>query len=150
MLVVKHTTTIMVLTTDYIKGILQSKGSFSFSNLFGKKLPTFSIQVEKDKEKLIIDLKKFLIIKEPVYYFKEKIGNDGYKRDPYCKLMVRSFGSLKNSIVPFCYKNLNGFRKEQFNHWIEIIGKDDLVPNNYKLLYRLCGSGYWDKNPTYF
>lgn len=134
----------MQLTKDYIRGILKSKGSFAFSNVFGKTLPTFAIQVERDKENLLVDLKKFLNIKERIYYFNEKIGNDGYKRDPYCKIVIRSFGSLKNNIIPFCYKNLDGFRREQFNLWMDKIGLNSNIPEDYKILYKLYKSGYWD------
>ena len=64
-------------------------------------------------------------------------------------LVVRKFSSLKNVIVPFFYKKLKGNKGLQFINWLEKIGSDPMVPDIYKLLYRLHSSGYFEKNPKF-
>lgn len=73
-------------------------------------------------------------------------GHKTYKRGNQVTLIVREFPSLKNIIVPFCYKRLKGYKGGQFKEWIEKIGNDPEVSDTYKLIYRFYHSGYYERN----
>jgi hypothetical protein len=142
----------MILTDDYIRGLVDGEGCFSFCNvplakgqLIKSRLPTFILSMNIRDEALLEAVKDHLGVKTKIY----KLGpyrKDGYNRGMVARLMVRDIGTLKNAIVPFFYKKLRGYKGIQFNEWIENIGKDERVPESYKIIWRLCKSGYYDKN----
>lgn len=60
--------------------------------------------------------------------------------------MVRDFGQIKNIIIPLCYKKLQGYKAIQFEDWIEKMESDSKVPTRFKLLPKLCKSGFYERN----
>ena len=145
----------MILTNDYIKGLIEGEGCFSFCNVPLKngqsmkpRLPTFTITMNERDGDLIEAVRNHLNIKTRMY----RLGpyrKDGHNRGAIVRLMVRDLGTLKNTIVPFFYKKLHGHKGIQFEEWLEDIGRDTSVPKNYKIIWRLYKSGYYDKNPKF-
>lgn len=146
----------MELTNDYIRGLVDGEGCFTFYT--GKivrngmtekiRIPAFAISMhERDKE-LIQAVRDHFGIKNAVYTFRPYL-RDGCKRGSKATLVIREFGRLKNVIIPFFYKKLKGYKAKQFESWLERMGADPLVPESYKLLYRLHKSGYYDKNQKF-
>lgn len=129
------------ITDEYILGTLQSKGTFTFSTNWGKHIPTFTIQFGKNDKHIAYSIKEKLSLKEPIYTIRKR--GDDLSSYSY-RLTVRSFGSLKNSIIPFCYNRFHDNQRSTFNHWINTIQIDPLVPKDYKILSRLHTSGYWN------
>ena len=114
----------MQISADYIRGLVDGEGCFTFCNTpknkYGKKLklPTFVIQMhERDKE-LIEKIKEYLGVKDRIYICKAYLL-DGYKRGKTARLMVRDFGELRDIIIPFFYKKLIGHKRKQFFDWLE-------------------------------
>ena len=63
-------------------------------------------------------------------------------------LIVRNIGDIKNVIIPFFYKRLEGYKKEQFFQWLEDFNKPD-VAEGYKFIYRLYKNGYYKEFKGY-
>ena len=160
-LVAKQLETI-VLTNEYIRGLIEGEGCFTFCTIsrFSKKLdkkirlkiPAFLLSMHCRDKELITAVKNHLKLKNTIYEYKKPpliSSNKEYKRGNQVMLIVREIGSLKNIIVPFCYKKLKGYKRKQFEEWIEKIGNDQAVPEVYKLIYRFCHSGYYDRNPKF-
>lgn len=146
----------MKLSNEYIRGLVEGEGCFTFHTRDGKKngkkikekSPAFALSMnERDKE-LIEAVRDNLSLKNKVYIHKPYKG-DGYNRGNRATLVVRAFGSLKNIIIPFFYKRLKGNKANQFDDWLKKIGEDPLVGESYKILYRLYKNGYWDRNPKF-
>jgi len=97
---------------------------------------------------LIKGVRDHLGLKNKIYTYHHP-GKDGYNRAPYVLLIVRDFGSLKNIIIPFFYKKLAGDKGIQFYEWLDKIGIDPMVPESYKLLYKLHESGFYSENPKF-
>ena len=87
-------------------------------------------------------------LKNKVYEYNHQ-GRDGIKRGPRAMLIVREIGNIKNIVVPLFYGKLRGNKGKQFEEWLKKIGGDPAVPESYKLVYKLCISGYYDKNPKF-
>ena len=62
---------------------------------------------------------------------------------------MREIGNLKNVIVPFFYNKLAGYRRTQFDKWLEDIGKDPRVPESYKIIYRLHKNNFYKNNQKF-
>ncbi len=148
-----------MITSDYIRGLIDGEGCFTFhtnkslkdGKIIIRKIPAFLLQMHERDEYLVTSVRDFLKLKNKVYSHKlpnlvakisgrEKV----YKRGKRSSLYVRDIGSLKNIIVPFFYKKLIGFKGFQLKEWIENIGNDENVPDSYKLIYKLFKSGYYD------
>lgn len=138
----------MKLSNEYIRGLVESEGCFTFSRNGDKKIPAFYLVMHERDRELIKMVKESLGLNNKVYKFRPYLG-DGIKRGPTARLIVREFGNLKNIIVPFFYNRLFGNKGKQFTEWLKKIGNDPLVPETYKILYRLHKSGYWIKNNNF-
>ncbi len=82
-------------------------------------------------------------LRNKVYDFKN-YQEDGYKRGMKSVLIVRELGQLRNIIIPFFYKRLSGYKKYQFEKWVENIGSDPDVPSSYKNIFFLMKAGFYD------
>ncbi|MDP1719185.1 MAG: LAGLIDADG family homing endonuclease [bacterium] len=146
----------MKLTNEYIRGLVDGEGCFTFtttkykkgSAIITKRIPAFAIAMNERDRGLIEAVRDHFEIKNRVYLHNPYLG-DGYNRGKRSVLIVREFPALKNVIVPFFYKKLKGHKAKQFESWILKIGSDSAVPASFKLIHRLYISGYWDKNPKY-
>lgn len=141
------------LTNDYIRGLIDGEGCFTFStnkNYDGtsRKIPVFQLKMHIRDKDLIEGVRDHLGLKNKVYIYHHP-GKDGYNRGPTAMLMVRDFGSLKNIIIPFFYERLVGHKAIQFDKWLEKIRNDPMVPESYSLLYRLHKSGFYRENPKF-
>jgi len=141
------------LTNDYIRGLIEGEGNFTFSRNkksdgTSVKIPSFQLKMHIRDRALIKGVRDHLGLNNKIYTYHHP-GKDGYKRDPYVLLIVRDFGSLKNIIIPFFYDGLAGSKAVQFNEWLEKISHDSMVPESYGLLYRLHESGFYKENPKF-
>jgi hypothetical protein len=142
----------MDITADYIRGLVEGEGCFSFCNVPTRgatgnklKIPTFIIQMhERDKE-LIEKIKNFLGVKNKVYILKP-YNLDGFKRGKTARLMVRDFGEIRDKIIPFFYNKLVGYKGTQLINWLEKIGHDPDIHPSYKVLYSLYKRGYFESS----
>jgi len=141
------------LTNDYIRGLIDGEGSFTFTTRLNRdgtkvKIPAFQLKMRiKDKD-LVEGVRDYLGLKNKVYVYYHP-GKDGYNRGAIAMLIVRDFGSLKNIIIPFFYGRLAGYKAMQFDQWLENISEDPMVPESYNLLYRLHKSGFYRENPKF-
>jgi len=141
------------LTNEYIRGLIEGEGSFTFSKnrrLDGTPLrvPSFQIKMHIRDKALLEGIRDHLGLRNKVYTYNHQ-NKDGHKRGPQVMLIVRDLGSLKNIIIPLFYNKLAGNKGVQFNEWLEKIRKDPLVPEFYDILYRLHENGYYAKNPKF-
>ncbi len=145
---------------EYIRGLIEGEGCFSFCSVpsFVKmpdgsfqrpRIPTFALNMHERDRELLIAINEKLSVKREIYYFKP-YNKDGYNRGGTVRITIRDFGTLKNTIIPLFYNRLHGYKGIQFNNWLEKIGSDPLVPERYKLLYRLHKTGYFERelSPT--
>lgn len=146
-----------MLSNEFIRGLVTGEGCFTFhtngkrmvgSEMRNWKIPAFSISMNVRDQALVNDIAQRLGLDDMVY---EHNGSqaDGIKRSKKATLAVRKLSSLKDSIIPFFYKRLSGYKAIQFQEWLENIGSDPDVRESYKLIYRLYKSGYWDKKENY-
>ena len=142
------------MSYEYIRGLIDGEGCFTFCTVDDNKkqeklkIPTFALRMHVRDEELIRNVRNTLKLKDRVHVYHYP-GKDGANRGPQAFIMVRSFGSLKNIIIPLFYKKLHGHKGVQFMAWLEKIGADPLVPESYRLLYRLHKSGFYDRNPKF-
>ena len=143
----------MNITADYIRGLIDGEGCFSFCNIpqrnqYGNKikLPAFILGMhERDKE-LIEQVRRYLGLKNKVYVLKS-YTLDGVKRGKVARIIVRDFGELRDILIPFFYNKLIGYKGKQFIEWLEKIGHDPDVHQDYKVLYSLYKRGYFENKP---
>ncbi|MBI4992464.1 MAG: LAGLIDADG family homing endonuclease [Candidatus Harrisonbacteria bacterium] len=140
----------MNITDNYIRGLIDGEGCFSFCNIPQKnkhgnkiKIPAFVLSMhERDKE-LIEQVKRRLNIKNKIYILKP-YSLDGFKRGKTARLIVRDFGELRDIIIPFFYKKLIGYKGKQLLEWLEKIGQDPDIHPDYKVLYSLYKRGHFE------
>jgi hypothetical protein len=134
------------ISYEYIRGLTEGEGCFSFSpdKNRGSMMPSFTIRMHERDKKLLTIVRDRLKLKNRVYEYNYP-GKDGYKRGPTVTLIVREVGNLKNVIVPLFYKKLIGNKSIQFEKWMETIGNDQRVTRPYKFIYFLYKNGYYDK-----
>ena len=136
------------ITYEYIRGLIDGEGCFTFCSVPSKeRLPTFVLGMSNRDKKLIEKVRDKLGLKSEINCYKPRMRKDGYNRMGMCTLMVRDVGQLKNKIVPLFYKNLVGYKADQFEEWIEKIESDPLVPERYKFIHKIYKAGFYDKNP---
>lgn len=139
------------LSNDYIRGLTDGEGCFTFSTnnyrksgeIIKQKSPAFVIAMHVRDKWLIVETAEHLGIRDNVYIHKPYL-KDGHKRGYVVRFMVRSLDQIRDIIIPFFYKKLAGYKGEQFVKWIEDIGNDPMVAPRYKILYEMYKSGYWD------
>lgn len=135
----------MRISTDYIRGLVDGEGCFTFCTSSGKRIPTFLIAMHERDKALLTEVRDFMGLKNKIYVLKPYRA-DGYDRSGTARLMVRDLLSLRDKIIPLFHDGLIGYKKEQFRKWIAEIGSDPLVPERYKLLHRLYTYGYFKKS----
>jgi hypothetical protein len=132
---------------DRIVKTLENRVRFLFyDNKSGKKnikIPAFFISFVDEKTAKM--LKNMLNLKNNIYEYPLKIGNDGYKRSPLFVIIVRDVGQLKNLIVPFFSRAISGNMLKNLDLWIHNIGADPLVPDRYKIISKLYSRGFYGK-----
>lgn len=149
------------LSDDYIRGLVEGEGCFTFCSAISTKngertkviLPSFTLTMHERDKYLIEAVRNKLAPRNRVYTYRQPAMHTIkkiYKRGNIAMLTVRDIGQLKNNVVPFFYNKLFGNKERQFVQWLEDMGNKHGVPENYKLLYRLHKSGYWDKNQNLF
>jgi len=154
MLVDKQVNFKKTLSNDYIRGLVTGEGCFSFHTGCRKKdgrkykIPTFYIGMHERDEGLLRLVRDSLGLHNTIYNHKAWMG-DGHKRGRMAVLVVRDFNQLKDIIIPFFYKKLEGYKAIQFMEWLEKIGKDSDVSDRFKSLYRLYKWGIYDENPKF-
>jgi len=102
----------------------------------------------RDKD-LIEGVRDTLNLKNKVYVYNHQ-GKDGSIRQPQAMLIVREFPSLRDVIIPVFYKKLKGYKRFQFEEWIDIIGSDPAVPKTFKILYKIYNNGYYEEKAIKF
>lgn len=132
------------LSREYIRGLIEGEGSFTFSiwRKMQKKVPSFQIKMRASDADLLEGIKDELGLKNRVYTYHYP-GHDDAQRSPRAMLIVREIGSLKNIIIPLFYNQLAGDKALEFKNWLERIGSDPWVPESYRILYRLHRNGYY-------
>jgi hypothetical protein len=146
-----HETKDQKLSYDYIRGLVDGEGCFSFhtgsrrANGRKYKIPTFVIAMNERDRNLIEKVKNTLGLKNKIYSHAPWLG-DGYRRGPRAVLYVRDIEQLKNIIIPLFYKKLHGYKGRQFIEWLEKIGSDPDVSVGFKTLYRLYKIGIYDSD----
>jgi len=132
------------LTYDYIRGLINSQGCFTFHTVPNRlsggmvkkvKIPAFILTTHDRDEDLMATIRRYLDIEKRPYRVSKNTS----------KLVIRDLGTLKNIIIPICYNGLIGYRKRQFEFWLDKMGTDPDVPEQYKLLYRLYKKNFFDK-----
>jgi len=145
------------LTYEYIRGLIDGGGCFTFHTVPNKskqgevrkvKIPAFVLTMHERNEDLMVAIKEYLDIDRDLYHHSPG-EKDGYKRGRTIRLLIRDLGTLKNTIIPLFYNNLVGYKGKQFEDWLDKIGTDPDVPEQYKLLYRFHKGGYFEKNPKF-
>lgn len=133
------------ISYDYIRGLIDGEGCFTFSTSGKLKLPAFSLQMSVQDYDLVVRVRDKLKLKNRVYKYKPRKSIDGYNRIGMSILIIRDLAQLKNVIIPLCYKKLLGYKKIQFENWIFEIGSRSEVCESFKLLNFLYNSGYYDR-----
>ena len=143
---------------EYIRGLIEGEGSFTFTSNSRKdvegntvvkiKIPAFAIGMHERDENLLCAVRDTMGLENKVYNYKSS-NKDGYNRGRKAFLIVREIGNLKNIVVPFFYNRLIGYKRTQFNKWIDDIGSDPEVPESYKIIYRLHKNNFYKNNPKF-
>lgn len=143
------------ISYEYVRGLVEGEGSFTFSTStyikdtkLKTKVPAFVLKMHIRDKELIENVRNVLGLRNKIYEYHYP-GKDGYKRGPQAILIVREFGQLKNIVIPFFYKRLRGNKAKQFQEWLEKIGSDPGVSKHFKFIYKIYKAGFYDKNPKY-
>jgi len=151
----------MEISNEYIRGLVEGEGSFTFSTTRKKvdgtryKLPAFVISLHIRDKHLLQMIRDKLGLKSKIYYKIPMVNIQNaktgvkYLSERQAILVVRDFQQLKDIIIPFFYKKLKGYKSEQFTEWIEKIGSDSEISDRFKSLYRLYKWGMYDKLPKF-
>lgn len=143
------------LSFEYIRGLVDGEGCFTFCSVINrgsngksikKKLPAFSLQMSMRDKELLCLVRDTLGLRNRIYEYKSWLKKDKYNRQSMTILIVRDLGQLKNIIVPLFYEKLRGYKRIQFLEWIEKMGTDPDVPENYRLIYNMVKTGFYDRN----
>jgi len=133
------------LSNEYIRGLVEGSGTFTFSSIVDIKLPAFAIKMHARDMNLLEMVRDSIGLRNKVYQYNHQ-GNDGYKRGPQAMLIVRDLPQIKNLIVPLFYRKLAGYKGVQFHEWILKIAEDQSVPERYKLISKIYFAGFYDRN----
>ena len=131
------------ISNEYIRGLVEGEGCFTFSTSGKRKVPAFFIQMHLRDEELLKAICNRLRLPNEIYVYPPRTS-DGFKRGPSARLIVREFNSLKDSVIPFFYKKLKGNKGKQFNEWLERIGNDSRISKKFKTIYQLHKNGFYD------
>jgi|SRR3989344_3530420 len=141
------------LTDDFILGLVVGEGCFTFSTSnalsadgrkIKRRIPAFSIGMHVRDYELLEKVRDSMGLKNKVYRFKSSV-KDGYDRGDKAILIVREFYQLKNIVIPFFNGRLDGYKKEQFESWVEKMGSDIDVPIRFRKIAWLYKAGLYDE-----
>lgn len=150
-----------LLSYEYIRGLIEGEGTFTFhsgwkrANGRKSKIPAFSISMHIRDKELITKIRDGMGLKSKIYFRapRENITNTKTKKEYTSErqaiLVVRDFIQLKDIIIPFFHRKLRGFKRKQFEEWLERIGSDPDISDKYKSLYRLYKWGMYDTYPKF-
>jgi len=146
------------ISFDYIRGLTDGEGCFTFcsspkikNGIKSKELlPTFCIGMSRRDENLLNLVIAKLKLKNHLLIFRRVYRKDGYNRQETVRFMVRDIAQLKNIIIPLFYKKLVGYKRTQFEEWIEKIGNDPMVAERYRFLYLMYKNGFYDRNDSIY
>jgi len=149
----KHNLQSKELSYEYIRGLVEGEGRFTFypgskrKNGRKYKLPTFIIEMHERDEELLTKVKETLGLRNKIYFRnnEKKSRKDGINRGNTNVLIVREFDQLKDIIIPLFYKKLKGYKDRQFIEWLEKIGSDPNITDKFKSLYRIYKWGIYDE-----
>lgn len=136
------------LSNEYIRGLTEGEGTFTFCLSGGRKIPTFTIKMHARDRELLESVRDTLGLKNKIYEYNHQ-RRDGHKRGPQTMLIVREIGNLKNTIIPLFAGKLRGNKGKQFEEWMEKMDKDPLVPDSYKFACKLYKSGFYTRNSKF-
>lgn len=142
------------LSNEYIRGLVEGEGSFTFCTSPGgklnvkRKVPAFILQMHIRDKELIEAVKRQMGLKNKIYVYPPYL-KDGIKRGWSARIIVREFNQLKDIIIPFFYKKLKGHKGKQFLDWLEKIGNDPDISDRFKSLYKLYKWGTYDNFPKF-
>jgi len=151
----------MEISNEYIRGLVEGEGSFTFSTTRKKvdgtryKLPAFVISLHIRDKHLLQMIRDKLGLKSKIYYKIPMVNIQNaktgvkYLSERQAILVVRDFQQLKDIIIPFFYKRLRGYKSVQFIEWLEKIGSDSEISDRFKSLYRLYKWEMYDKLPKF-
>ncbi len=144
------------LPYDYIRGLVEGEGTFTFSTSPRKmsdgsikkvKVPAFALKMHERDEELLRSVRNSLGLDNRVYNHKTAT-KDKPNRGRQAMLIVREFPQIYTIIIPFFYKKLYGNKGKQFINWLEKMNDSD-TSDMTKFLYRQYKRGYFDKNPKF-
>lgn len=141
------------ISYEYIRGLIEGEGCFTFSSIpqfirnedgsfYRVKVPAFILAMHERDRELLEMIRERLKIEKNINWLKASTS-DGHQRGATVRLIIRDLGTLKNIIIPLLYGQLHGYKKLQFTNWLERIGSDPAVREDYKLLYRLHKNGFY-------
>jgi len=128
---ITHDTQMMEISNDYIRGLVEGGGSFTFSTTRKRvdgtryKLPAFVISLHIRDKNLLQMIRDKLGLKSKIYYKVPGVNIQNAKTGAkylsarQAILIVRDFKQLKDIIIPFFYKKLKGYKGRQFMEWLE-------------------------------
>ena len=141
------------ITYEYIRGLIEGEGCFTFCRVglpgSKKKVPTFSISMHIRDKNLMQLLKEKLKLHNKIYEHKPKPRINRFNKGAMCFLIIRDMGQLKNIVIPLFYKKLIGYKRKQFDEWLEKIGTDPDISEHYRFLYKLHKWGYYERHPKF-
>lgn len=146
------------LSFDYIAGLVEGEGSFSFCTVQRWKqtvdgrvvrirVPAFQIKMHERDQDLIRLMRKSLGLNDTVYNYPPPSINKfskPYKVGGSLMLIVRNTASLKNVIIPCLYFRLHGYKKVQFFEWLEKMGHEE-ISNDSQYLHRFYKKGGFEE-----
>ena len=134
------------VSNEYLRGVVEGEGCFTFCTHGKIKVPTFALQMHKRDTELLLTLSSRLRLHGSLY---ELAANNkgGITRGPAVRIMVRDALTIQNILIPFFYKKLRGYKGRQFEQWIAQMGSDPAVSKSFKEIYPLYASGYYEINP---
>lgn len=139
----------MKLSYNFIAGLIVGEGCFSWDTrsdtILGRKrkVPVFALRMHVRDKWLVTAARDTMNLEG------NKIYEYTHNNRHYIMLIVRNIGDIKNIVIPFFYKRLRGYKREQFFQWLEDFGKSE-VSEGYKFIYRLYKNGYYDEFKGYF
>ncbi len=145
LLVDKHKMQNKLITLDYIRGLIEGEGCFTFSTQyrFNRKVPCFEIGMHARDMDLLEAIRDRLGLHNKIYVYHYK--SPGINQGPKAILIVREFAQLRNIVIPLCYNRLKGNKAKQFNAWMEKIGADPMVSPRFKFLYKMHKWGHFTR-----
>lgn len=138
------------LSYEYIRGVVEGSGTFTFSTSkkLKRKIPSLQIKMHHRDVGLLESIRDTMGLTNKIYVY-DYSKKDGTNRNPQAMLIVREIGSLKNIVVPFFYNKLYGNKGDLFKDWLNRIGHDPWVPETYRIIYRLHRNGFYSRNPKF-